>query len=96
MTLVKIFKGNYGMTYRFIIKNVDYSDKTPLLYVWNEKGTIINGHTCSVSLVGNDTVVEYQVPQGAFDTVGVYWAEIKFKKEGFEEDTETFTWEVLP
>ncbi len=79
MTDLEIAKGSYGIVYRIWYKDVDYSTLTPLLYVWRGNNTIIDGATCDVSLVGNDTRISYLVPQGAFDVdAGVYNAKIKF------------------
>lgn len=93
---VKIKKGDFGMTYTFTIEDVDLSTHTVKLYVWRGDTKLIDGHACTPSKVGSDTVVTYAVASGDFPTVGVWDAELEFTTSTtYKERTETFEWEVL-
>jgi len=95
MTNLEIAVGSYGIAYNIWFRDVDYSTLTPLLYVWRGSNTIINGVTCDVTLIGNDTKVTYLVPEGAFDVdAGVYNAKIKFVGANIEYEERMFNWTV--
>lgn len=96
---VKIKKDDFGMDYIFTIEGVDLSDAqgyTSKLYVWKGDTLLVDGGTCTAALVESDTLVTYTVASGAFDTVGIWDAEIEFTKSTtYKESSETFEWEVL-
>ena len=93
----EIVKGDYGRIYRGIVEDVDYSDCTAKMYVWNSSGTkVVDGKDCVVSFHTPDTWVDYIPATGDFNVVpGLYKALIKFEKSGVMERSVPFTWEVL-
>ena len=101
MTEVGIKRGNFGGTYQFIVKNVDYSAYGAKLYVESSGGTVlINGTDCTVAATdGNkNTLVEYTPASGHFGVTAStveYLAEITFWAAGFQDSTETFRWHVF-
>lgn len=97
---VGIKRGNFGATYQFIIKNVDYSDYTAKLYVQSSGGTVlISGAACTaVATDGSkNTLVSYIPTSGKFGvsaSIADYIAEITFSGANFRDSTETFNWQV--
>ena len=99
---VRIKKDDFGMDYTFTIEGVDYSSVqgyTAKIYVWKGDTVLVDGGSYTNVLQGSDTVVTYTVEEDAFDTVGVWDAEIEFTQVNgditFRERTETFQWEVM-
>ncbi len=101
MIEVGIKRGNFGGTYRFIVKNVDYSAYTAKIYVQSSGGTmLVNGTDCTVSATDNaqNTLVLYTPASGQFGAAAStvdYLAEITFLGAGFRDSTETFRWQVF-
>jgi len=94
----EIVKGDYGRTYRGIVKGVDYSDCAGKIYVWDpdDDTKLIDGAACTVSLSGSDTHIDYTVQQNDFATASIktYRGEFQFTKTGVVEHTLPFTWAV--
>ena len=97
MSSFEIVKGDYGRTYRGKIEDENLSDCTAVIYVWDKNDTkIIDGKSCSVSLVGSDTFVDFTPALGDFDVeIGSYYGLFKFTKTGVVERTLSFVWKVL-
>jgi len=94
----EIVKGDYGRTYRGVIEGEDLSDCTGVIFVWDEDDTkIIDGESCSVSLSGSDTHIDYTVQSADFATADPkksYYGLFKLTKDGVVERTLSFTWKV--
>lgn len=97
---VGIKRGNFGATYQFVIKNVNYSNYDANLYVQTSGGTyLISGVACTVTATDSsrNTLVEYTPASGAFGSRASatdYLAEITFSGAGFRDSSETFLWQV--
>lgn len=100
MVEVGIKRGNFGGTYSFIIKNVDYSSYGAKIYVQSSGGTmLVNGTDCTVSATDSskNTLVLYTPASGQFGAAAStvdYLAEITFSGAGFRDSTQTFYWQV--
>jgi hypothetical protein len=100
MEEIGIKRGDFGATYQFIIKGVDYSGYGARMYVQSVGGTmLVNGAGCTVSATDNNknTLVEYTPASGAFGTAASladYIGEITFSGTAFRDTTETFKWQV--
>ena len=96
MSYFEIVQYDYGRTYRGVVEDLDVSDCTAVLYVWDKDGTkIINGKSCSVAFTTPDTYIEYIPGDDDFDvTAGTYYGEFKLTKSGVIEHTFRFTWIV--
>ena len=97
---VGIKRGNFGATYQFVVKGVDYSGLGAKIYVQSQGGTmLVNGYGCTTSATdGNkNTLVEYTVASGHFGlaaSLADYVAEIEFSGAAFRDTTESFKWQV--
>ena len=100
MKEVGIKRGNFGGTYQFIVKGVDYSEYEGNIYVQSSGGTmLVNGASCTTSATNNNknTLVEYSPASGAFGAAASlvdYLVEITFSGASFRDSTETFKWQV--
>ena len=94
----EIVKGDEGRTYIGVVENVNYSDCTAKIYVWNKARTVvvIDGHACTVAFVTPDTKVSY-IPSAADFNVaaGIYYGMFVFYKAGVIEHTQEFGWRVI-
>ena len=101
MIEVGIGRGNFGGTYRFIIKNVDYSAHGAKIYVQSSGGTmLVNGSECTVSATdgSKNTLVLFTPASGHFGATAStvdYLAEITFSGADFRESTKVFGWQVF-
>lgn len=101
MIEVGIKRGNFGGTYSFIIKNVDYSTYGAKIYVESSGGTVlVNGTDCTVSATdgSKNTLVLYTPASGHFGAAAStvdYLAEITFSGTDFRDSTKTFGWQVF-
>ena len=100
MKEVGIKRGNFGGTWQFVVKNVDWSDYGAKIYVQSAGGTLlVSGSNCVVSATdgSRNTLVQYAPASGHFgvkaSTVD-YLCEITFSGASFRESTETFNWHV--
>jgi hypothetical protein len=97
---VGIKRGNFGATYRFIVKNIDYSNYGASIFVQSSGGTtLVDGASCTVSATDNsrNTLVEYTPASGHFGVAASlvdYLSEIEFSGAGLRESTQTFKWQV--
>ena len=95
----EIVVGDYGRVYRANIEDVDLSDCTAAISVWNPKTntTIIDAKACSAPVFDDpDSHVDFTPISGDFDVEPfVYKALITFTKTGVVERTIPFTWEVF-
>lgn len=97
---VGIKRGNFGASYQFIIKNVDYSNYGAKLFVQSSGGTyLISGVACTVLATDSskNTLVEFVPASGNFGlsaSICDYIAEITFSGARFRDSTETFNWQV--
>ncbi len=100
MVEVGIKRGNFGGTYIFIIKNVDYSSYGAKIYVQSSGGTVlVNGTDCTVVATdgARNTLVSYTPASGHFGVTAStmdYLAEITFSGSDFRDSTKTFNWQV--
>lgn len=100
MKEVGIKRGNFGGTYRFIVKNTAYSSYDANIYIQSSGGTmLVNGASCTTSPTdGNKhTEVLYTPASGHFGVAASlvdYLVEIEFSGAGFRDTTETFKWQV--
>lgn len=96
--VVKVYikRRAYGMVYAFTIKNINLSDKTATLWLWNDRTLLISGGVCTISYSGStgNTTVRYTVLNGDFPTVEDYDSEIRFSGPDYREKSETFLWVV--
>jgi len=94
----EIVQGDYGKIYRGIIENEDLSDHTAVLNLWDYSDTkLLADKTCSVSLSGTDTLIDYTPAQTDFSTIspGLYKANFVLTKTGTVERTIPFNFEVF-
>lgn len=97
---VGIKRGNFGATYQFIIKNVNYANYTPRLYVQSSGGTyLISGAVATAVATDSNknTLVSFVPASGQFGikaSIVDYVAEITFSGVGFRDSTDTFNWQV--
>jgi hypothetical protein len=97
---VGIKRGNFGRTYQFIVKNVDYSNYEANIFIQSSGGTyLISGADCVVDATDNskNTIVEFTPASGMFGakaSIADYVAEITFSGARFRDSTDTFTWQV--
>ena len=102
MKEIGITRGNFGGTYRFILKNVQYGGGSygAKIYVQSPNGTlIVNGTDCTLSATDSNkhTLVEYTPASGQFGVSAStidYLAEIEVSAAGFRDSSETFLWQV--
>jgi len=92
----EIVKGDYGRGYVGIVEDVDYSDCTVTLNLWDKNGTAkLTNKACAVTHVGDDTHVTFVPAINDFDlTPDIYYGNFKFTKAGVVEHTLPFTWRV--
>ena len=101
MIEVGIKRGNFGGTYEFIIKNVDYSSYGAKIYVQSSGGTmLVNGTDCTVVATdgAKNTLVSYTPASGHFGAAASmvdYLAEITFSGVDFRDSTKTFGFQVF-
>ena len=99
-TELGIKRGNFGQSYKIIVKGVDYSAYGANIYVQSSGGSIlVNGATCTVAATDSskNTLVTYTPASGAFGaaaSLADYWAEITFSGASFRDSTESFKWQV--
>jgi hypothetical protein len=95
----EIVKGDYGRAYVGIVRDVDYSDCTGKIYIWDKARTttIINGKACTIAFVTPDTRITYVPALADFSTVasGIYYGMFEFLKSGVVEHTLEFVWRIL-
>jgi len=97
---VGIKRGNYGATYRFVVKNVNYAQYEANIYVQSSGGTmLVDGASCTVTATdnGKNTLVEYTPASGHFGisaSLTDYHGEITFSGANLRESTQTFNWQV--
>ena len=100
MVEVGIKRGDFGATYRFVIKNVDYSNYGANLYVQSSGGTmLLDKVECTVVATdnGKNTLVTYTPASTVFGVAASlvdYLASITFSGVGFRDTTKTFKWQV--
>lgn len=94
----EIVKGDCGRGYVGIVKNVDYSDCTGKIYVWNKARTlkIVDGKTCTIAFITPDTQITYVPVTTDFEVAaGIYYGMFVFYKTGVVEHTLEFVWRVI-
>jgi len=96
MQRLKVKKGNYGFKFEFTITDadgnpVDLTNLTVVLKIWNQTSKEIS---CTITDAAAGKC-ECTVPEGTFDEVGLYKAEIELQGMNYVEDTETFLIEVI-
>ena len=98
---VGIVRGNFGRTYRIVVKNVDYSTKDGRLYVQSSGGTLLlEAGICTTTATDSskNTLVEYAPASGVFGLAASgdidYWARVEFSGGGILDSTEKFLWYV--
>jgi len=98
---VGIKRGNFGGSYKFLVKNVDYSAYTASIYVESSGGTMLvdnDGVLVSATDNNKNTLVTYVPASGTFGLAASlvkYNAEITFRSgTSFMESTKSFIWQV--
>ena len=97
--VVKVYikEGDFGITYRFTIEDIDLTSYSAKLFVWSTNtGTkIVDGAAMVSSVSGSDTLASYTVQEDDFIIVGNFSAEVIFYTDNvYEDSTETFRWIV--
>lgn len=92
----EIVQGDYGRAYCGVVENVNYSDCTGKIYIWNKARTakIVDGKACVVTFVSPDTHITFTPEVDDFKTVtpNVYYGMFEFLKGGVVEHTLEFVW----
>jgi len=98
---VGIKRGDFGATYLFIVKNVDYSNYDALITVKSAGGTLLLDDVACDSTTATDnnknTAVQFTPISGHFGVTASYQdynATIRFSGAGFRDTTKTFLWQV--
>jgi len=94
----EIVKGDYGRGYAGVVKDINYSDCTGKIYVWNKARTakIIDGKDCIVTYVSPDTHITFVPALNDFNIdAGTYYGMFVFLKSGVLEHTLEFVWQVM-
>jgi len=94
----EIVKGDCGRGYTGVVENVNYSDCTGKIYVWNKARTtkIIDGKSCTIAFINPDTRITFVPIAADFNvTPGTYYGMFVFEKAGVVEHTLEFVWQVV-
>lgn len=98
---VGIVRGDWGKTYRFIVKNINYEGYGAKMYVqWSGSGRLlISGDDCTILATDNsrNTLVRYTPASGRFGAAAsltAYSARIRFSGSNLRDSTERFIWRV--
>lgn len=94
----EIVKGDCGRAYVGVVNDVDYSDCTGKIYVWNKARTtkIVDGKDCTIVFVSPDTRITFVPITTDFNVAAdVYYGMFVFYKAGVIEHTLEFVWRVI-
>jgi len=94
----EIVKGDYGRGYVGVAKDVNYSDCTGKIYIWNKARTakIVDGKDCTINFVSPNTEITFVPIAADFNVAAdIYYGMFVFLKAGVVEHTLEFIWRVI-
>ena len=100
MSELGITRGDFGATYRIVVKNVNYSAQGANINIQSSGGTmLVTNSTCTVTATdeNRNTLVEWTPASGQFGATASlvdYLATVTFSGAGLRDSTYKFNWQV--